>query len=157
MNTEKLIKETKAVMIGTLVLGLVLLAAGIGFDLLDIHIINNNKAIVGLSLIPLSIAFVSYLKLRRIRKSPQKMRETLVNESDERLVSLRNEVDAKAFRITQGALFFAYMGYTLMGPEDIFESPGWWILLGLLVVSFLSQGVIHASALKKESSEESEE
>lgn len=157
MNTEKIIKETKVIMIVTLVIGLVLLVTGISFDLLDIHIIKNNRAIVGLSFIPLSVAFVYYLKLTRIKKSPQKMREILVNENDERLVALKNEVDAKAFRIIQGALFLAYMGYTLMVPEDIFESVGWWILLVLLFVSFISQGVIHTKVSRKDNSKENEE
>ena len=157
MNTEKIIKETKVIMIVTLVIGLVLLVTGICFDVLDIHIIKNNRAIVGLSFIPLSVAFVYYLKLTRIKKSPQKMREILVNENDERLVALKNEVDAKAFRIIQGALFLAYMGYTLMVPEDIFESVGWWLLLVLLFVSFISQGVIHTKVSRKDNSKENEE
>ncbi len=157
MNIEKIIKETKVIMIGMMVMGLILLLTGISFDLLDIHIIRNNRAIVGLSFIPLSVAIAYYLKLMRIKKSPQKMRENLVNENDERLVALRNEVDAKAFRITQGALFLTYLGYTFMFPEEIFESLGWWILLALLFVSFISQGVIHTKVLRKENSKESEE
>jgi predicted membrane chloride channel (bestrophin family) len=156
MNTEKILKETKVIMIATLVVGLVLLVTGICFDLLDIHIIKNNRAIVGLSFIPLSVAFVYYLKLTRIKKSPQSMREILVHENDERLVALKNEADAKAFKITQGALFLAYFGYTLMVPEDIFESVGWWILLVLLFVSFISQGLIHARVTGKDKSEENE-
>jgi hypothetical protein len=87
----------------------------------------------------------------RIKKSPNKMKEILVNESDERLVALKNEADAKAFRIVQSALFLAYMGYTLMVPEDIFESVGWWILLVLLFISFISQGVISSKLMKKDS------
>jgi uncharacterized membrane protein len=150
MNTEKIIKETKVAMTASLVIGLVLLATGIIFSLLDINLIKNNKAIIGLSFIPLCVAFVYYLKLTRIRKSPQKMREILVNESDERLVALKNEADAKAFRIIQGALFLAYMGYTLMVPEDIFESAGWWILLVLLFVSFIAQGIISSKVMKKD-------
>jgi hypothetical protein len=150
MNTEKIIKETKVAMTASLVIGLVLLATGIVFSLLDINLIKNNKAIIGLSFIPLCVAFVYYLKLTRIRKSPQKMREILVNESDERLVALKNEADAKAFRIIQGALFLAYMGYTLMVPEDIFESAGWWILLVLLFVSFIAQGIISPKVMKKD-------
>jgi hypothetical protein len=120
-----------------------------------IKLIKNNKAIVGLSFIPLSVALVYYLKLMRIKKSPYKMREILVNENDERLVALKNEADAKAFRIIQGALFLTYMGYTLMVPEDIFESVGWWILLVLLFVSFISQGVIYSKLMKKDNSNDS--
>lgn len=157
MNTEKIIKETKVIMIVTLAIGLVLLVTGISFDLLDIRIIKNNRAIVGLSFIPLCVSCVYCLKLKRIKKSPHKMREILVNENDERLVALKNEADAKAFRIIQSALFLTYMGYTLIVPEDIFESVGWWILLVLLFVSFISQGVIHTRVLRKDNSKENEE
>jgi len=156
MNTEKIIKETKVIMLVTLAIGLVLLAIGIVFSLLDINLIKNNKAIVGLSFIPLSAAFVYFLKLTRIKKSPHKMREILVNENDERLVALKNEVDAKAFRIIQGALFLTYMGYTLMVPEDIFESVGWWILLVLLFVSFISQGIIHTKVMRKDNPDDND-
>ncbi|MGI6766272.1 MAG: hypothetical protein ACOX4R_03520 [Lentihominibacter sp.] len=156
MNTEKIIKETKVIIIVALVIGLVLLAVGISFDLLDIHIIDN-KAIAGLSFIPLGVAIVYCVKLTQIKKSPQKMREILVNENDERLVALKNEVDAKAFRITQAALFLAYMAYTLIVPGDVFESLGWWLLLVLLFVSFISQGVIHMKVSRKNNSEENEE
>lgn len=149
MDTEKVIKETKMIMLGTLAIGLVLLAIGIGFSLLDINLIKNNKAIVGLSFIPLSVAFVYFLKLTGIKKSPHKMREILINESDERMVALKNEADAKAFRIIQGTLFLTYMGYTLMVPEDIFESVGWWILLVLLFVSFVSKAVIYTIVMRK--------
>ncbi len=153
MNVDKIIKETKVIIITTLLVGMVLLVTGISFDLLDIHIIDNNRAIVGSSFLPLSVAFVYYLKLRQIKKSPQKMRKFLVNESDERIVALKNEVDAKALKITQAALILAYMMYTLMVPKDIFESPGWWILLLILFVSFVSQGIIHTRVSKQSGSE----
>lgn len=154
MNTKKVMKESKVIMIVTLAIGLIILAIGIVFSLLDVTLIKNNKAIIGLSFIPLSVAFVYYLKLTGIKKSPHKMREIIVNESDERLVALKNEVDAKAFRIIQGALFLTYMGYTLMVPEDIFESVGWWILLVLLFVSFISQGIIHTKVMRKDNSDD---
>lgn len=109
MNIKKVIKETKMIMLGTLAIGLILLAIGIGFSLLDISLIKNNRAIVGLSFIPLSIAFVYFLKLTRIIKSPHKMREILINENDERMVALKNEADAKAFRIIQSTLFLTYI------------------------------------------------
>lgn len=107
-----------------------------------------------MSFIPLGVAFVNYIKFMQIKKSPQKMREILINESDERLVALKNEVNAKAFKITQSALFLAYMAYTLMVPGDVFESLGWWILLVLLFVSFISQGIIHTKVSRKNNSEE---
>lgn len=157
MNTEKIIKESKLIMMAALAAGLILLALGITFTLFDIRLIENNRAIIGLSFIPLSVALVYYLKLTQIRKSPLKMKGIIVNENDERIIAVKNEANAKAFRITQAVLFLAYMSYTLMVPEDIFETVGWWILLLLLFVSFVSQGVILASAMRKESAEENED
>jgi xanthosine utilization system XapX-like protein len=142
MNTEKIIREYKAIIMVTLVIGLALLAVGTIFTLLNLRLVPNNKAIVGLSFIPLGMALAYWIKLTMIRKSPLKMRDTIINENDERLVSMKNEADAKSFKIIQGALFLAYMGYTLMVPEDIFESLGWWLLLVLLFISFISQAIM---------------
>ena len=152
MNTEKVIKETKVIMLVMLAIGLTLLSIGIIFSLLDSHLIRNNRAIVGLSFIPLAVAFIYYLKFTQIKHSPLKMRKILVNETDERLVALKNEADAKSFKIIQGILFLTYMGYTLMVPEDIFESTGWWILLVLLFLSFVVQTVIFTVVMRKNSS-----
>lgn len=157
MDIEKIKKETKMIMIVTLVTGLFLLAAGISLRVMNIQWLENNRAVVGLSFIPLSVAVVYYFKLARLNKSPDKMRETLLNEMDERLASLRNEADAKAFKVIQGSLFLAYMGYTLIVPEDIFESVGWWILLALMVVSFMVQGIFNSQAIGKDTSGDGEE
>lgn len=156
MDIEKIKKETKMIMIVTLVTGLLLLAAGISLRVMNIQWLENNRAVVGLSFIPLSVAAVYYFKLARLTKAPDKMRETLVNEMDERLAALRNEADAKAFKVIQGSLFLAYMGYTLIVPEDIFESVGWWILLALMVVSFMAQGIFYSQAMGKDTSGDGE-
>ncbi len=156
MNTEKVIKETKLIMLVMLAIGLILLATGIVFSLLDSPIIKNNRAIVGLSFIPLAVAFIYYLKFTLIKDSPLKMKKILVNETDERLVALKNEADAKTFRIIQGILFLTYMGYTLMVPEDIFEATGWWILLVLLFLSFVIQAVNSIIVMRKNNLESNE-
>jgi len=154
LNTEKIVKEARVIMIFCSIVGVLLLGAGIVFSILDVSFISNNGAIVGLSLIPLSVAFVYYLKLSRIKKSPQKMKNILISESDERLVALKNEADAKAFKIIQGTIFFTYMGYTLMVPGDVFESIGWWILMSLLLVSSISQSILTMKVMKNSSSED---
>lgn len=157
MNTEKILKEAKAVMLTCLAIGIILLAAGVTFKTAHLNIISNNNALIGLSFIPLSLAFIYYYKIAMIRKNPQKMREIILNENDERLVALKNEADAKAFKIVQGTIFLAYSGYTFIVPADIFESPGWWILLGLLFLSFLAQGILGKVIMSPNSSEDSEE
>lgn len=148
MNTEKMIKEARIIMIIAIIAGAALLSTGIIFRVLDVSFIPNKRALIGLSFIPFSVAFVYLLKLLRIKKTPQKMKNIIINESDERLVALKNEADAKAFKIIQATIFMSYMGYTFMVPEDIFESVGWWILMGLMFVTFISQGLLAAQAQK---------
>jgi hypothetical protein len=156
MNTDKIIKESKTIMLVTLTVGIILFAMGILFTVLNVNITSNsnlvtiNRAFTGLSFIPLSIALMYYLKLLKIRKSPDKMRNIIINENDERLVALKNEAEAKAFKIIQGALFLTYLGYTFMVPSDIFESVGWWILLGLMLLSIAAQAILLNKVMRKE-------
>lgn len=157
MNTEKILKESKVIMLVTFVVGFILLATGIGFTLLDVKLIENNRALIGLSLIPLSVGFMYYYKYTQIKKSPNKMKEIIINENDERIVNLKNAADAKAFMIVKGVIFLAYMGYTLMVPEDIFEAVGWWILLVILFVTFMAQGLITAMSMWKNKSNENQD
>lgn len=152
MNTEKIVKEARAIMVVSIIVGVVLLGAGIIFGIMDVSFVSNKKAIIGLSFIPLSVGFAYYLKLSRIKKSPQKMKNIIISESDERLVALKNEADAKAFKIIQAAIFLSYMGYTLMVPEDIFESVGWWILTVLLFITFMSQAILAMKVTKNPNS-----
>jgi uncharacterized membrane protein len=154
MNTQKIVKEAKMIMTIGIVLGALLLGLGILFSILDVSFISNKRALIALSLLPFSVAFVYYLKLSGIKKTPEKMKNIIINENDERLVALKNEADSKAFKITQAAIFLSYMGYTLMVPEDIFESVGWWLLIILLFITFISQGLLAAFAMKRPKSEE---
>ncbi len=147
MNTEKSVERTKAVLYASLAVGLILLVVGILLEMLDSSALPNNKAVVGLSFIPLAVAFSSYVKLLKIRRSPDAMKAIIIAENDERLKALRNEAEANAFRILQAILFLAYMGYTLMVPADVFESAGWWILTFLLLSSFVLQGVLLTRAM----------
>lgn len=148
MDTQKIVRESRMVMIAALVIGLALLGTGVVMGLMDWQS-SNGKALVGLSFVPLAVAGVYYIKIRKITRSPQQMRSSIINENDERLVAQRNEADAKAFKIVQAALFLTYMGYTLMVPEDIFVAVGWWILLGLLFTAFIAQGILMQRVMSK--------
>lgn len=157
MNTDKVVRESKTIMLVTLVIGVALLATGIIFKLLEINFLPNNNgaiAIIALSLIPLAVALAYYVKLLGIKKSPQAF---IINEIDERLVALKNEADAKAFKIVQGALFLTYMGYTLILPKEVFESVGWWLLMIVMLISFISQAILTMNVMIKENSKDTEE
>jgi len=146
MNIEKTVRKTKTVLLISLTIFIVLLAVGILFEVTDIKLLPNNKAVVALSFIPLGIAFASYIKLQAIKKNPQKMKDIIISENDERLIASKNQADANAFRILQGLLFFSYMGYTLMVPGDIFEATGWWLITFLLLASLILQGILSAKS-----------
>ena len=154
MNTKKIEKETKVIIIVILTIGIILLATGVVFSFLGYRVLPNNKALIGVSFMPLGVALIYYLKLTKIRKSPEKMRSIIISENDERIAALKNDADAKTLKIIKGLLFMSYMGYTLMVPEDIFEAVGWWILLGLFFTTFMLQGILTAKAMRKEKSTE---
>lgn len=142
MNTEKIIKEARIIVITCSVIGVLLIVLFAFLSISDIFIISNKKALVGLSLTPFSMALIYYLKISTIKRSPEKVKNIIITENDERISTLKNEAAAISFKIIQGAIFLSYMGYTLLVPEDIFESVGWWILLALFLLAFISHGVI---------------
>lgn len=142
MNTEKILKNTKTTIMIGLTTGFLLLLLGLTIGSLNKSFEIYRKGIVALSFIPFSVSIASYIKLRMVKSNPVKMKNLIISESDERLITIKNEADAKAFRIVQAAVFMSYMGYTLLVPEDIFKAVGWWILLTLLLVTFVSQGII---------------
>ena len=156
MDTSKIIRESKTMMMVSLVVGVIILVAGIAFSMMGNGLTSNPKAIVGLSFIPFGAAFTYYMKMVSIQKAPQKMRDVIIQENDERLHALKNEADAKALRIVQGLLFLTYTGYTLMVPGDIFEAVGWWLVMILMFAAFIAQGVMNWIIVGTDSVEDSE-
>lgn len=151
MNTEKVIKNWKTIVALNLITGLLLLSAGIIFDIYNINIVQNNKALVGLSFIPLAVALCSFVNLLMLKRSPRSMRDIVISETDERLTAIRNEADAKAFRVLRWALLLAFFGYTLMVPSDVFEAIGWWILLVFFFISQFLPAVFYKIGFGKDS------
>jgi len=149
METDKIINESKKYAIIAFVVGIVILITGILLDVLQINLISNNRAIVGLSFIPLGVAFSYFIKMIKIKKYPKAMKNVVINENDERLVALRNEATAKSHKILNGVMWLSYFGYTFAFPTDVFEAIGWWILLLLIFVSILSEAIILNKALKR--------
>ena len=72
MNTDKVVKESKIIMLVTLGIGAALLATGILFKLLEINLLPKNgaMAIIALSFTPLAVALAYYVKLLRRTNSP---------------------------------------------------------------------------------------
>ena len=142
MDTKNAVKEAKFIMRIALIVGVILLAAGTAFSLAGINPVSSNKGLIALSLIPLSVALVYFTKFSKTINSSKTIKSRVIQETDERLVASSNETDAQSFKIVQAALFLGYMGYTIFVPEDVFQSVGWWILMSLLMISFLTRAVL---------------
>ncbi|WP_406685723.1 hypothetical protein [Rossellomorea vietnamensis] len=132
MSAEKIVKEIKLTILVSLLVSMALLVTWFIFEISDIPF--ANKSLLALSLISSSAALASFLKLLKIKKDPNVM----VSKTDERLVAEKNEADSKALKLLQGVLFLSYLGYSFIIPEDIFESIGWWITLGILLLSLFA-------------------
>jgi predicted membrane chloride channel (bestrophin family) len=143
MNTEKIVGQTRFNIIISISTGVLLLLTGIIFSVFGLVPVKIAKATVSLSFIPFGFAFANFVNLLRLKKSPQKMQTVIIAHNDERLVAIRNEADARAFRILQWLLIMVYIGYTLMVPDDIFEAAGWWIILIVLFVSYILQAIFY--------------
>lgn len=156
MDTGRIVRESKTMMMVSLVVGVIILGVGIVFSMMGSGIISNPKAIVGLSFIPFGVAFTYYMKMVSIQKAPQKMKEIIIQENDERLHALKNEADAKALRIVEGILFLTYTGYTLAVPGDIFEAVGWWLLMIVMFAAFIIQGIMNRIIVDTDNVEDSE-
>ncbi len=154
MKGERSIKEAKTILAVTLLGGILLLAAGFIFMEMNSILFSSHKALMALSLLPFSMAFVSFLKLSRLKNAPHKMKKTIIAENDERLVALKNEADAGTLKLLQGILFLAYFGYTFIFPEEVFASAGWWTLLVLLLVSLFAQSLLRHRLSKSQASAE---
>lgn len=142
MLVKKSKKKLMFNMYANLIVGILLVIAGILLTVLNSPLIENKKAIIGLSFIPFGISFYSWMNLFFTKKFPKGMKPVIVSENDERLITIRNEADAITFQILQWALMITFFGYTFMVPKDIFETPLWWIIFGFFLMSYLLQGII---------------
>lgn len=154
MNTNKIIKEAVVISVAGAVVGAILLAIGVVLKLREVSVIENDRAFIGLSFIPFTIAAVYLGKIFMIKKYPQKMKSAILKETDERLTAMRNEADAVAYKITQAVIGLMYFGYTIMVPQDVFESSGWWLLLAAYFVTFFSKDIVRAVVMRKAMSTE---
>lgn len=154
MNTEKIIKNTRTMMFTAFALFGLLLIVGLSIGRIDPGFLTYRKGIIGLSFIPLAVGVAALFKLNLVRNDPARIKDIIIQENDERLVNLKHEAESKAFRIVQAAIFMSYMAYTLLVPDDIFEAVGWWILLGLLFITFASQGYLMYQVQKGDQTEE---
>ena len=142
MLIKKSREKSVVTLFANLTVGILLVVTGILMFVFDINIIENKKAIIGLSFIPLAAAFVSGFNLIMIKKHLDKMKAIVIAENDERLVAIQNETDATAFRILRWALMLVFFGYTLAIPKDVFESPAWWVVFSFFFMSYVLQGIL---------------
>ena len=85
------------------------------------------------------------------------MKPVIVSENDERLIAIRNEADSITFNILQWALMLTFFGYTFMVPNDIFETPLWWVIFSFYFMSYMLQGIILSIFYRKNDKTDSDE
>jgi len=134
LNKKRFVAQTKNILLINLGVGLLMMATGIILTLIGSSAVNN-KAVIGLSFIPLALAFSQGIYLVMVHKYPQDIRPLIVSQNDERLIAQRNAAEAGAFKILRWLLYIIFMGYTLIIPSAVFASTGWWIVLILTALS----------------------
>lgn len=126
----------------SLAIGLMLLATGIALKLLDVKLLENDKALIGLAIIPLALATYYILTAALAKKNPSYLRNIAVQQADERIAALKHTADSISFRTLQWSLTAVFLGYTLAFPSQIFSSAGWWITFGFFFLSQTLQAVV---------------
>lgn len=137
MTVERYTHTKRTLVIANLAVGLALLLTGILLKKYDINVVQNPKAVIGLSFIPLGIALSAFINIIFVKRYPKAMNAVIISENDERLTAIRNEADSKTFRILRWALLFVFFGYTFSVPTDVFEAPGWWTVFAFLFLSYV--------------------
>ncbi len=144
MNKNAILKSEKMKLAANLFAGLVLIAVGSYWRMQGTALDWNPKALIGLGFIPVGIALSKAVQLYTYSRNPKESMPALIAMSDERLQAQRNTADAAANRFLTWLLYLLFLGYTLMFPKDIFESPAWWILFALFIVATLLPAAILA-------------
>jgi formate-dependent nitrite reductase membrane component NrfD len=133
MDSAALIKRSKINLTINLILGAALLIAGIIVQTGDIQILENNRILTALSFIPLAIAIAYGVKIRQVKRQPDKFAE----EYDERITAARDRADAMSMRIIRYALWLGFLAYTFAKSAEVFESFTWWFITGLSLAAVL--------------------
>jgi hypothetical protein len=144
MNHDTITKSEKLKLTANLAAGLVLIAVGSYWRMQDMALDWNPKALIGLGFIPVGIAIGKAVQLYTFARHPKESMPALIAMRDERLQAQRNAADATAHRLMSWLLNLIFLGYTLMFPKDIFESPAWWILFGLFLLTTMLPAAILA-------------
>lgn len=144
MNKHAIFRSEKMKLAANLIAGLVLITVGSYWRMQGMALDWNPKALIGLGFIPVGIALSKAVQLYTYSRNPKESMPALIAMSDERLQAERNAADATAHHLMSWLLNLIFLGYTLMFPKDIFESPAWWILFALFIVATLLPAAILA-------------
>lgn len=128
MDVEALLKRERMFAVVSLVLGIAILGVGLLFNPHGYH-----KAMEAISIVLFAMAFASLVKIRALKRGGA----VPVAEYDERIVAARNQADAVSLEVVRRVLFVAYLFYTFVSPQDIFQALSWWILLSVSMLSLL--------------------
>lgn len=149
MFTGNILKREKIEFSVNLIIGLILLVTGMTLRTMDISITPNNKALIGVSFIPLATAISKFYRIHSIKKHPKSMNSVIIAENDERLVRQRNESEAITNRIFRRVIYVAFIGYSLVFPSEAFEAVGWWVVLFLFLLAYTLPCIFQFRAASK--------
>lgn len=142
MDANKVTRKMNLSFVVCLAAGLLLLAGGLTLQLLDIHLLENNRAVVALAFIPLALATYFGLTAALMKRNPKYSRTVAAEQADERITALKHRADSITYRTMRWALSLVFLGYTFAFPSEIFESAGWWITFGFFFLAHMMQGVV---------------
>ncbi len=144
MDQSKATKSMSLNFIIYLSIGLVLLAGGIAVRVFQLPLLENNKAIVALSFIPLGLATYFGVTAALMKRNPKYTRAIAAEQSDERINGLKQRADSITYQTMRIIVSLVFFGYTFAFPSEIFESAGWWITLAFFFLAHMMQGIVLA-------------
>jgi hypothetical protein len=141
MEPKKIANKMNRYFLISLAVGLLLLAGGLAMQLLDVHLVENNKAVVGLSFMPLALATYFGITTALMKRNPKYLRSVMTEQADERIASMKQRADSITYRTMRWALTFVFLGYTFAFPSEIFETAGWGVAFAFFFMAHMMQGI----------------
>ncbi len=140
MDRDALIRRERTFAVVSLILGVAILGTGLLFNPHGYH-----KALEAISIVLFAMAFASLVKTRALKRD----HAIPVAEYDERIVAARNQADAVSLEIIRRVLFLAYLFYTFVRPQDIFQALSWWLLLLVAMLAVLLPPLVLGNVNKR--------
>lgn len=115
--------------------GILLILAGLALKLIVPALFLESRWAIGFFLIPTGWAAAELAKLSAIRKSPEAALREKVQNTDERMLSLRMHAGNSAFSLTMALSIIALLAYSFLAPAEESAAVDWiWYYLAFMMV-----------------------